>query len=343
MTPTAQPSGAGRLLLKVLLISMPFIFLLISYFVFDPFSVLYRYQRFDNSFQVIPNWDYVSTQMYLNAYRQRPYSSFILGNSRTIAFTVRDWTPYIGDTLAFHYDAAGESLYGVWKKLEFLEQHGSSLKNVLLIGDTDLLKQISNNEAGHLTRKDPRTINTFPLSFQLSFVKAYLSNLFFYRYLRYRATGTFTPEMEGLFESRPFYYDPVTNDMSVPGVDESIERDSLAFYAHNSRLLASRKPGTSPAVIGAAQLQQLVAIRNVFKRHRTDFHFVISPLFQQQQLNPADLAILQRTFGANRVHDFSGVNEFTASPGNYYEESHYRPLVGRQILQRIYSAALPAE
>ncbi|WP_457067371.1 hypothetical protein [Hymenobacter sp. UYAg731] len=326
-------------MLKVLLISTPFIVLLISYFIFDPFSALYHYQRFDNRYSVIPNRDYVSTQMYLNTYRQHPYSSFIVGNSRTVAFLVRDWTPYIGDTLAFHYDAAGESLYGVWQKLEFLEQHGSSLKNVLLIGDKDLLKQVSNNEEGHLTRKDPRIMNAFPLSFQLSFVKAYFSNLFFYRYLKYRATGTFTPEMEGMFESRHFYYDPVTNDMSVPDVDEKIKHDSLGFYAQNDRLRTVRKPGISPAVIGAAQLQQLVAISNIFKRHRTNFQFVISPLFQQQQLNPADLAILQRTFGANQIHDFSGVNEFTASPSNYYEESHYRPLVGRQILKRIYPAA----
>lgn len=335
MNPSTQSTGAGRLLLKALLISLPFLILLISYFVFDPFSVVYHYKQFDNTYSTIPNRDYVSTQMYLNTYRQHPYKSFILGNSRTIAFTVPDWAPYIGDTLAFHYDASGESLYGVWQKLEFLERHGSSLQNVLLIGDKELLQQVSNTE-GHLIRKDPRTINESPVGFQLSFVKAYLSNLFFYRYLRYRATGTYTPEMEGMFESRRFEYNPVTNDMSLPGINEEIKRDSLGFYARNTRLRTRPAPGTSPAVIGAAQLRELVAISNILKRHRTNFRFVISPLFQQQRLNPADLAILQRTFGADRIHDFSGVNEFTASPGNYYEESHYRPFIGRQIMKRIY-------
>ena len=32
------------------------------------------------------------------------------------------------------------------------------------------------------------------------------------------------------------------------------------------------------------------------------------------------------------------MNEFTAQIGNYYEDSHYRPLVGREILRRIYAA-----
>ena len=340
MNASPKRSGTSLLLRNALLLGLPFIILFTSYLIFDPFRVLYSYQKFDEAFIAIPNRDYVSTQMYLNTYQRRPYSSFILGNSRTMSFMVRDWTPYIGDTLAFHYDASGESLYGIWQKLLFLEQHGSSLKNVLLIGDHQLLKKASNDDS-HLFRKDPRTTGEFPMSFQSLFLKAYFSDLFFYEYLKYRATNTFTPDMLGMLENRRVYFDPVTNDLTLPDVNEEIKRDSLGFYARNTLLQGSRKPGISPAVIGANQLLQLVAIRNILKRHRTNFQFVISPLFQQQQLNPADLTILQRIFGANQIHDFSGVNEFTAAAGNYYEDSHYRPHVGSQILGRIYAPPVP--
>ncbi|MBD2767379.1 hypothetical protein IC235_05685 [Hymenobacter sp. BT664] len=340
MNSLSQNRGSSRLLIKALLLSLPFLPVLATYIVFDPFRVLYSYQKFDEPFIVIPNRDYISTQMYLNTYKQRPYSSFILGNSRTMSFMIRDWTPYIGDTLAFHYDASGESLYGIWRKLLFLEQHGSTLKNVLLVVDHQLLEKVSDEE-GHIFRKDPRTTGEFPLSFQLSFLKAYLSDLFFYKYLRYRITGKFVPEMGDALGNRRIDYDPVTNDLTLPDINAEIKRDSLGFYAHNTRL-RGRKPGVAHAVIGAAQLRELIAICNIFKRHRTNFHFVISPLYQQQQLNPADLTILQRTFGANRIHDFSGVNEFTAFVGNYYEESHYRPHVGRQILKRVYAPSINA-
>jgi hypothetical protein len=45
---------------------------------------------------------------------------------------------------------------------------------------------------------------------------------------------------------------------------------------------------------------------------------------------------LSGIFGTERVFDFSGVNEFTTDFRNYYEESHYRPQVAREILKRIY-------
>ncbi|MBF9220106.1 hypothetical protein [Hymenobacter ruricola] len=337
-TSRSSARGSGRLLRKVLLLSLPLVAILVSYLVLDPFRVLRRYATFDQRLVAVPNRDYTSTQMYLNTYERRPHHSFILGDSRTMAFLVRDWEPYIHDTAAFHYDASSESLYGVWKKLQFLEQHGARLKNVLIVGDADLLEQ-THDTAAHLLRKDPRTTGSSRLRFQGAFVKAYLSNLFFYQFIRLRLTGKFRPGMRGLLESRRIYYDPVTNDLVLPELNEEIRRDSLDFYARNERLKAARRPGVSAAVIGPAQLRQLVAIRAIFARHQTRYHFVISPLFNQKQLNPADLAVLKRVFGASAIHDFSGANAFTAQAGNYYEDAHYRPLVGRAILQQIYSGS----
>lgn len=329
-------AGVGRLLRNVALLSLPITTVLLSYFMLDPFRVVYHYPSFEEPLVAIPNRDYISTQMYLNTYKRRPYQSFVLGNSLTMAFTVRDWEPYIQDTLAFHFDASGESLYGVWKKLQFLEQHHSPLKNILLICDSELLAKTDDYDS-HILRKDPRTIGELPFAFQLSFLKAFFSNNFYYTYLKQRATGSFTDDMAGVLERRRIYYDPVTNDVVLPELNQEIKQDSLGFYARNKRLSGSRKPGTASAVIGAAQLRQLVAVRNIFARHQTNYHIVISPLFNQKQLNPADLARLQRVFEPSRIHDYSGVNSFTAQKGYYYEESHYRPLVGRAILRQVYS------
>ena len=290
------------MLAKALLLGLPLLAILATYLVYDPFRVLRHYDRFDAPTPVISNRDYISTQMYLNTYQQRPYTSFILGNSRTVAFRTRDWMPYTHDTLTFHYDAAGESLYGIWKKLQFLEAHGATLRNVLLIGDAELLAQVT-DKPSYLSRKDPRTTGEGPLGFQLAFIKAYFSDLFFYQFLKQHATGQFTPAMENMLEQRRVYYDPLTNDMSVPDVDAEIRRDSAGFYARNAKVHNPRKVHVASAVIGGPQLQQLVAIRTILQRHGTHFLFVISPNFNQAQLNPADLELLQRTLGAEHIHD----------------------------------------
>ena len=330
----AGSSRVGSLLAKALLLSLPALAVALSYFVLDPFRVLYHYATFDQLL-AIPNRDYVSTQMYLNTYRQRRYRSFILGDSRTLAF--RDWVRYTHDSAAFHFDASSESLYGVWKKLEFLEAHSPGLRHVLIVADPSLLRA-THDVPTHLARKDPRLTGANPLAFQFTFFKAYLSNRFYVKYLKRRLTGRYTPDMAGMLEGRRVAYDPRTNDLSLPGLEAEIHADSAGFYARNPHLTPRpATPTTAPAVLGPAQQQQLLAIRAILERQHADYHFVISPLYQQERLHPTDTAVLRRLFGQGRVHDFSGVNRFTQAAGHYYEEYHYRPLLGRQLLRVIYA------
>ncbi|MBF9239381.1 hypothetical protein I2I05_18455 [Hymenobacter sp. BT683] len=329
------PSRAGQLLSKLLLLSLPGLALVISYFVFDPFWVLYHYPTFSGNLITIPNRDYVSTQMYVNTYQTRRYQSFIFGNSRTMAFQIGDWYQYIGGNPAFHFDASSETLYGVWKKLEFIEARSPGIKHALIVCDPSLLKETRDIKT-HLTRKDPRLTQEFPLGFHVSFLKAYLSNQFYLKYLKRRLTGTYTPDMAGMLESRRIFYDPLTNDLRLPDVEQEIRTDSTGYYVRKHLHPRPTLPAVAPAVIGPVQLKQLTAIRNILHRQRTNYHFIISPLYYQEQMNPADVRTLTHLFGAERVHNYSGVNRFTEVVGNYYEEYHYRPVVGRQILKAIY-------
>ncbi|GAB2865681.1 hypothetical protein [Hymenobacter ruber] len=336
-TPALRPPtrGVGKLLLNVFLLTLPFSAVVASYLVLDPFQVLYHYDAFAT--QVIPNRDYVSTEMFVNNYPRHRYQSFILGNSRTLAFAVRDWVKYTHDPLSFHYDALAESLFGVWKKLQFLENQGAGLNNVLIICDPQLLAQTRDVDS-HLFRKDPRLTGELPFRFQLSFFRAYLARFFFFHFWKLKLTGQVTPGMEDLFNTRGGGIAPVTNDMLLTEAEQQIATDSVGFYAHNPGLPPRpARPPVSPAVIGPEAKQQLVAIQTILARHHTKYHFIISPLYDQAALNPADLAYLVRIFGQTHIHNFSGVNEFTRYPGYYYESSHYRPLVGRKIMQLIYT------
>lgn len=49
------------------------------------------------------------------------------------------------------------------------------------------------------------------------------------------------------------------------------------------------------------------------------------------------LSTLQTLFGKEKVYDYSGINELTDPIGNFYESSHYRPHVARQIMQEVYA------
>jgi hypothetical protein len=80
------------------------------------------------------------------------------------------------------------------------------------------------------------------------------------------------------------------------------------------------------------------SIIDLSKTHRFSMTFFISPIYHQLYLNHAD-ALLQAKLRLARItdfYDFSGFNFITTDAMNYYEESHYRFLVGDMILARIF-------
>ena len=78
-------------------------------------------------------------------------------------------------------------------------------------------------------------------------------------------------------------------------------------------------------------------MQRTFAKHRTRLRVIVSPLFGQVSLADADRRELEHIFGRDRVFDHSGVNRFTADSRNFYEESHYRPHVARELLELAYA------
>lgn len=85
------------------------------------------------------------------------------------------------------------------------------------------------------------------------------------------------------------------------------------------------------------QIKLLSEIAKVFQDHHTKYKIIISPEYKQIRLNPADVEQLKEIFGAENVYDFSGINKYTNNIRNYYEGSHYRPCLGRQLLDSVYA------
>src|SRR4051794_10986558 len=108
-----------KLILKALLFSLPILILTGIYIWLDPFKVLFRYENYYplNDQFVTLNRDFVSTEVFRNKYSAYKYDSFIFGNSRSLFYEVAKWQPYIKSEKdrMFHFDASGESLYGIHK------------------------------------------------------------------------------------------------------------------------------------------------------------------------------------------------------------------------------------
>ncbi len=332
-----------ELLLKIALAVAPLLVLAAIYLVSDPFKVLRRYDSYYESGKpcvISLNRDFVSVQTLLQNLRNTPYDSFILGNSRSLFYEVADWQQITGSTQSFHFDASGESLYGIHAKIRLLDRLKMPLRNVLLILDAELLETTEARQ-GHIFTKHPILTGQSPFEFQLEFFKSFYNRVFLKSYLPYLLTRQIRPYMveDFMLDDRVMEYDLHSNEIRFSEMESRITRDPESFYAQRTHLFydrPSRERMSSP-VLRARQKEMLEAIQKVLQSQRTEHRLIINPLYDQQKFNATDLQFLVHLFGVNRVFDYSGTNDITADRRNYYETSHYRPHIARRILQEIYS------
>lgn len=333
-----------KLFLKLLLILSPVLAILGLYVWKDPFKVLYYYDGFykdkDSTLTYSYNEDYVSIEQFLHNDPMYHYDSYILGGSRSGFFRIGEWEKHIQARASFHFIAAQETLFGIYKKLQFLDKHGSDIKNVLIIMDARMLQGITNSK-GYLDIKHPATSGESRLRFQLEFVKAFFDRKFLVSYCDYqlhhkvklymRQNGTMTRDY--------FYYDVKHNETIRTYMDELVTYKKEKYYAKRQYIFYQRDSirHISPPAIKDTQLAMLTGMSEILRRHNTDCRIIISPLYDQVQFNPADLAILQRLFGYRNVADFSGINDITGSKYNYYENTHYLPSVATRLMDSVYS------
>lgn len=335
-----------RLLInKLLIFSIPFLVFVFLYFYWDPFKVIRHYDSYYLSGQpnyIALNKDFVSTENWINHHERYNYDSYIFGNSRSMFYRIGTWKNYIGadSEKCYHFDASAESIFGIARKLQFLAARNVKVRNALFVIDNGALNK-ADNSAGHIFEKCPPISGESPIAFHVDFLKDFFDFDFLRALIDFKISGRIKDYMtkDFLLDDRPFYYDYVTNEVKLTSFDDLIQKDPAAYYEARRKIFFDRDTTVQkvyPSVVKAAQLKLLQEIKQALVANQTSYKIVISPLYDQKKLNPADLQILQQLFGSNNVFDFSGINHFTRSRYNYYETSHYRPEIADSIMKIVY-------
>ncbi len=330
----------------VLIGTIPVLILIVVYIKSDPFKVIYSYDEYydvNDKGRVGLNKDYVSTATFLNnVKRNKNYDSFIFGSSRSIFYHISNWKKHLPvNSNCFHFDASNETIYAMSKKVEFLDVKGVQIKNALVVFDHGLLSQ-DKPKSGHLFAISPALVgNKNMISFQLTFFKAFLSTKFLRAYFDFKLSGEVKPYMRksNLLDDTKWSYNIEMNELGLDYFEEQIlkneyytpERISGFYERENAKK-------TSSVCINENQKTMLASMKKIFEKHQTSYKIVISPLYDQLNLNEADVNHLKMLFGEKNVFDFSGINKFTNDYNNYYETSHYRPKVANEIMDSLYKS-----
>ena len=332
-----------KFLIKMLTVFSPIWILSLAYIVLDPFMVIHSYdnyhienqKRFDNKAGLTLNYDFVGTVTLLKN-TVKP-NSYIFGSSRSRFYDVADWKRYLPPGAAcFHFDGSGEPVWTVQKKVDFLDKHGYRIDNALFVLDHHLLSTDRPGD-GHLFIISPQLVNNDNLvKFHGSFFRAFCNPAFLYAYFDLLFSKTYKPYMKklGFVNILVTTSDTQTNEVrwEIDGLgDDYYTGDVKAmFYERGS------EQTYYPPAIKKSQTEILKNIRAVFDRHETNYKIIVNPLYDQKKLDGRDLNELRNIFGERNIYDFSGINDFTGDFHNYYEPSHYRPRVAREILRQIY-------
>ena len=319
--------------------SLPIVIRIGLFFLADPFRIVHYYKDYSENMFVIPNRDFVSFEMYLRNAPTQHYNAFIFGSSRTIAYKTNAWKKYLPTTAKpFVFDASGESIFGIYKKIQYLDKTNAPIHHCLLIFCTDCTFAKETDHAEHLGIKHPTIAGSSWIRFYAIFIRDFFDNRFLKSYVQYLVTRKYSPSMKGYIEFRKSTFDPITNDERLIDQEKELTENPKGYYEqrkalfyHRDSVIAEAKPQ-----ITSKQRVMLKEIEAIFLKHHTDFKIVVSPLYNQIRLNKSDLAFLNQVFGSGRVFDFSGKNAFTSVKEHYYESSHYRPMIGDSILNIIY-------
>jgi hypothetical protein len=323
---------------KLFIFTLPLSLVLASYVVFDPFKVLYKHADYYEDFFVNINRDYVSSRTFVKQYQTHHYNSFIFGSSRTLGFKTKDWRTHLDKGASpYVFDASSESITGIYNKIKFLDKKNIQIKHVLIVLCTDYTFAKEQDAGGVQLVKDPEVEGDYRyLNFQQTFLSAYMHDYFYIRYLKYkllhkRSEGKWMDFIE-------LKADSVTNDMYLIFQERKLKSDSIAYYKEKDSMFYQRGAieVRLPEQINADMLNKLHEIRNIFDKQKTDYKLIINPLYDQKKFNEKDLKTLTSIFGKEHLYDYSGINEFTASKSNYYEWSHFKPFVGKNIMDQIY-------
>ena len=79
-------------------------------------------------------------------------------------------------------------------------------------------------------------------------------------------------------------------------------------------------------------------IREICDKHHTNIKIVIAPILDRRKLNTNDVAIVRKIFGSDNVFDFSNSTDTSIfDKHNFYDGVHYRTVLGRRIINSVYS------
>lgn len=334
-----------KFILRLLLLFSPLLFLFGAFLFFDPFAMYGP----PSSFTIAESMnDDAQTFRTFDTYNDSlQYNAFILGNSKTLAILSTDWKKQIGDdTRVFKFGSPGESILNMRKKLEYAILKGNNIDHVLLLLDNKILKNTDNTNkefTGPVYLKGHKSSYHNKLDYLGTGFYYYLYDGYFRKQLNYLKRSNHTASMqtspnwdliENVMHREEFELLNRSNEFFRWDTEQQILNDSAAWVQSLPKMNGDTKNYNQ--VLDQRDIAHLKAIKDMFDKYQTKYKIVFGPEYDCIKLDGKVKEEFIAIFGYLNVFDFSADTAYCNNPYNFYEPNHYRPIVGKKMLERIY-------
>ena len=150
--------------------------------------------------------------------------------------------------------------------------------------------------------------------------------------------------MSDFFLNKRSKKETVTNEFINFSFQEELDNDSIGYYEiRKDRFpVRSGQPCEYRRQITEKHRKMLKEIKSIFDKDGTDYKIIIAPNYQQVSFNGKDLETLRSVFGEENIFDFTGINIISDEKSNFYDGLHFKPYVGRQMLDSAYNNVMAA-
>jgi hypothetical protein len=240
----------------------------------------------------------------------------------------------------FLFQAWSESITGIELKIKYITQHDIPIDNALILLDIPGSFDKSQLPMDAMTMKHYVFIGDSKFTYNVKQYANFIqSPSLVYRYVKKAV----------LRNKEVFFSDTITNDYfdtnqfnytDLP-VQDSLnlcsELTKRTFIQQVERQ-TDRVVTVSEPLITKQFEQQMQHIKEMLDKCGTDYHIVITPAYcyTNPAINPKDMKKLQKIFSEERVHDYTGENEWTSDYNNFADPNHFGRRVGYLIIEDIY-------
>lgn len=330
------------LLIKSLLLALPFIALIGLYIVKDPFMILREYDDYDHPEFVLSNIGHISWLKFKKNNPSKHYDSFILGASCTAAYQSNFWQKHIKGSV-IRLTSNNNSLYELVEMLEALEKEPHQKINNILIVSEPILLAVDKEESGVLHTFPTEVSGKSMISLNIDYLKAFFDIPFLSAYIKHNFFGISNDATKLYLNDNKCFADRYTNDaVGIRAKEQEIKsKGESVFYKERQEQFAgvdTMRRETMPALFGDSQIALFKRVKAVAQRHNTNLKIAIGPNLETGYMNPKDDAILREIFGDKNVVNYNvPAYKDLEKKENFYDKVHYRPHIAKQILRDLYA------